>query len=77
VISDLSFENALKELEDIVQRLELGDLTLEEAIDVYQKGILLSKYLGKKLDDVEKRITMIIDDNDGELKEKDIKGGTI
>ena len=43
-IKDLSFEDALSELEAIVARLERGDAPLEESIDVYERGARLKKY---------------------------------
>ena len=64
-----SFENSLKELEKVVSELEKGDLTLDTAIENFEKGIKLSKECNKKLDEAEKKINVLVN-NDGESKEE-------
>ncbi|MDP4092051.1 MAG: exodeoxyribonuclease VII small subunit [Bacillota bacterium] len=64
-----NFEEAVKELEDIVNKLEKGELPLDESIDIFQRGIELSRYCTKRLDEVEKKITMLIEDEAGQIKE--------
>ncbi len=66
-----SFEEAIAELEQIVLKLEKGDTTLEESITNFQQGIELSRYCTAKLDDAEKQITMLIQNEEGNLEEKD------
>ncbi|MCC3373399.1 exodeoxyribonuclease VII small subunit [Cohnella sp. REN36] len=61
----LSFEEAMERLEGIVARLESGDVPLETAIELYQEGMVLSKLCGQKLEQVERRIEMLIEDGDG------------
>jgi exodeoxyribonuclease VII small subunit len=56
----LSFEEAMRNLEDIVEKLEEGDVPLEEAISIYRKGMELSKLCHDKLKDVEEQLTQII-----------------
>lgn len=56
----LSFEEAMKGLEQIVDRLEEGDVPLEEAIAIYKEGMELSKYCHDKLKSVEEQLTQII-----------------
>lgn len=68
-----SFEEALDELEKIVSKLERGELSLDESIDFFQKGIELSKFCNKCLNEVEKRITMLIEDEKGALKEENFE----
>ncbi len=68
---ELSFEDALKELETIAQKLEHGDLALDESIDIFQRGIMLSKYCNTKLDEAEKKISLLIEDDLGNIQEKD------
>ena len=55
-INDLTFEEALKKLEENVLSLEKGDLGLDESIIIYEDGIKYSDYLLKKLDSAEKRV---------------------
>ncbi len=64
-----TFEQAIKQLEQIVQELESGDLPLEQAMKKFEDGIQLSKFCSKKLDETEKRITLLIQDKDGNLSE--------
>jgi exodeoxyribonuclease VII small subunit len=61
-----TFELAMKQLEQIVQDLETGDMPLEKAIKKFEEGIQISKYCSDKLDESEKRITLLMRDSDGE-----------
>ena len=65
-----TFEQSLKELEKIVQQLESGDLPLEEAIKKFEEGMQLSKFCSEKLDETERRITMLVKNSQGNLSEK-------
>lgn len=65
-----SFEEAINELESIVDKLEKGELPLDESIEIFQKGIELSKFCSKRLDEVERRISILIEDEDGQIKEE-------
>jgi len=65
-----TFEQALKQLEQIVQDLESGDMPLEKAIKKFEEGIQLSKYCTDKLDESEKRITILMQDAAGNVTEK-------
>ena len=60
-----TFEMAMKQLEQIVQELESGDMPLEKAIKKFEEGIKVSKYCSEKLDESEKRITLLMRDSDG------------
>ncbi|WP_054957203.1 exodeoxyribonuclease VII small subunit [Paenibacillus dakarensis] len=67
--TELSFEEAMAQLETIVGQLEDGDVPLEKAIDLFQKGMQLSQMCSKKLEQVEQKIEMIVDEG-GELKRR-------
>lgn len=69
-----TFEQAMKQLEQIVQDLESGDLPLEKGIKKFEEGIQLSKFCSEKLDETEKRITILMQDPDGELSEEPFSG---
>lgn len=58
-----SFEEAMEELERLVEKLEEGDVPLEEAINTYKKGMELSKYCHDKLKNVEEQLAEIVTDN--------------
>jgi exodeoxyribonuclease VII small subunit len=64
-----TFEQSMKQLEQIVQELESGDLPLEKAIKKFEEGIQLSKFCSQKLDETEKRITILMQDSEGKLSE--------
>ncbi|HET7658021.1 MAG TPA: exodeoxyribonuclease VII small subunit [Bacillales bacterium] len=64
---ELTFEEAMEQMEKIVGRLEEGEVPLEEAIDLYQKGMTLSKVCHQKLEKVEEKMDQIIQE-DGEMK---------
>jgi len=64
-----TFEEAMKQLEQIVQELESGDLPLEKAILKYEEGVRLSRFCSEKLDETEKRIT-ILQNQEGNVLEK-------
>ena len=64
-IKDMSFEQALKELEAIVDRLEKGDVELEASIQIYERGEALKKHCEKLLKDAEARIEKITLKPDG------------
>jgi len=59
----VSFEEAMQQLEDIVEQLEEGDVPLEEAISIYKKGMELSKLCHDKLRNVEEQLTEILTEN--------------
>jgi exodeoxyribonuclease VII small subunit len=67
----LSFEKAMKQLEKIVQELESEELPLEKAIKKFEEGIKLSKFCNLKLEESEKRVTMLMEDRNGKLKQVD------
>jgi exodeoxyribonuclease VII small subunit len=62
-----SFEAALKQLEEIVQRLERGELPLEESLKLYEEGIRLSRLCHAKLEEAEGKIELLMKDARGEL----------
>lgn len=65
----MNFEKAMKKLEEIVQELEAGELSLEESIKKFEEGVKLSKYCSSKLDETEKKITLLLKDHHGNLTE--------
>lgn len=67
-----TFEEAMKELEAIVQKLEQGSISLDESIEMFQKGISLSRYCNNLLDDMEKKVVKLVEVQ-GEMQEKEIK----
>lgn len=70
---ELSFEEALAQLESTVSSLEEGDVPLEKALHMYQEGMKLSSLCHEKLKKVEKQMDVIIEEN-GEIKPLTIDG---
>tara|TARA_Y100000741_G_C18216495_1_gene543986 strand:- start:118 stop:345 length:228 start_codon:yes stop_codon:yes gene_type:complete len=66
---EMSFESSLKQLEDIVEKLDSGDTDLEMAVELYEKGIELKKICEEKLKKVELQIKKIKIDNKKIIKE--------
>ncbi|MBU2620757.1 MAG: exodeoxyribonuclease VII small subunit [Proteobacteria bacterium] len=69
-MAKVTFEAAMKQLEQIVQELESGNLSLEDSIKKFEEGIKLSKFCSAKLDETEKKITLLLKDQDGNVIEK-------
>jgi exodeoxyribonuclease VII small subunit len=66
-IAGLSFEDALKELEGIVQQLERGQVKLDEAISAYERGALLKKHCEQKLAEAKMKVEKIVFAADGSV----------
>jgi exodeoxyribonuclease VII small subunit len=64
-IAKLSFEDALKELEDIVRRLETGNAKLDDALGAYERGALLKQHCESKLREAQARVDKIVIATDG------------
>jgi exodeoxyribonuclease VII small subunit len=62
-----SFEASLKELENIVQQLEGGDLPLEKSLELFERGVRLSRECQKRLDEAERRVEILLKSSDGVL----------
>jgi len=67
-VSELSFEEAFRELEETVRRLEEGDLALDESIAFFERGMRLAEYCGEKLDKAELRVKQLIPSLEGEAE---------
>ncbi|MDE3188210.1 MAG: exodeoxyribonuclease VII small subunit [Acidobacteriota bacterium] len=63
-----TFEQSLKKLETIVDKLEKGDLTLEESLKLFEEGVGLSAACKKELEAAEGKVQMLIKQRDGSLK---------
>jgi exodeoxyribonuclease VII small subunit len=68
--SGQSYEAALEDIERIVEQLESGELSLEDSLAVFEKGVGLTKYCYQKLDEVEKKIEILTKDREGKLQLK-------
>ncbi|ABY92824.1 MAG: Exodeoxyribonuclease 7 small subunit [Caldanaerobacter subterraneus] len=72
---ELTFEEEMMRLEEIVNTLEKGNLMLEESFNLFKEGVEISKRLEKRLSEVEGKITLLINENeeiDFKEEEKDV-----
>lgn len=73
------FEDALKRLQEVVEKLEKGDLPMEDAMDCFSEGIRLAQFCHKKLEEAENKVQMLLKDQQGgwvNAPFEDIKGNT-
>lgn len=71
--NEKTFEESLNELEKVAQNLERGELSLEAAISEFEKGMKLSKECTEKLEQAEKRINILVKNENGELEEENFE----
>jgi exodeoxyribonuclease VII small subunit len=67
------FEEALRKLEDILRKMEAGDMTLEESLKAFEEGMRLSRLCAERLDDAERRVDVLLKE-DGKLIVKSFAG---
>ena len=76
---DKKFEDALQDLEGVVEKLDAGTLSLEESLQAFEEGVALVRFLEEKLTEVEKRVEVLTRDNSGLFQtqslETDEEGG--
>lgn len=64
---EMKFESAMARLEEIVEKLESGKLSLEESLSAFEEGIKLSKICAKILNDAERKVEILMKSEDGQL----------
>jgi exodeoxyribonuclease VII small subunit len=72
-VSKMEFEQALKELEGIVKTLEEGKASLNESVNLYERGVMLKKHCDTLLEAVQLRINQISCDKDGVMKQSEME----
>jgi exodeoxyribonuclease VII small subunit len=70
---DKKFEEALEELEKVVERLESGELSLEDSLAAFEEGVKLVRFCNQKLVEVEKKIELLVKDKEGKLQLKPLE----
>jgi exodeoxyribonuclease VII small subunit len=74
-MAEEKFEEALERLEEIVKKMESGDLTLDESLKAFEEGIRLSRLCAQRIDEAERRVEILLKTQDGfdvkPFKEKD------
>ena len=69
-----SFEQSINELEEIVSALENGETTLDESLKLFEQGIKLSKNCQSMLDKAQQKVTVLLQNEDGEITEEEFDG---
>ncbi|HYJ14226.1 MAG TPA: exodeoxyribonuclease VII small subunit [Candidatus Limnocylindria bacterium] len=67
-----NFEGALEELEQVVELLESGELPLDDSLAAFEKGVGLVKFCNQKLNEVEKKVELLVKDKAGNLQLKSL-----
>jgi exodeoxyribonuclease VII small subunit len=68
--AEKSFEDALQRLEDVLESLEHGNLNLEESVQAFEEGVKLVRFCHDKLDEVERRVELLVKDEAGRFLSK-------
>ncbi len=74
-MAERKFEDAMGRLEEIVQGLEDGDLPLEGALKSFEEGMKLVKFCSHKLEEAEKKVTLLVEENDGNYSQVPFEPG--
>lgn len=76
-MAEIKFEQALSKLEKIVEEMESGELSLDDSLKKYEEGMKLSLFCTKKLKEAEKKIEILIQDKEGNLKAEPFDSETL
>lgn len=71
-MEQLSFEEALARLEEIVGRMEAGEVSLDASLALFEEGVALSRLCATRLDEAEKRIVVLLEAKDGSIQGTDL-----
>jgi exodeoxyribonuclease VII small subunit len=69
------FEEHLTQLESVVERLEKGDLTLEDSVRLFEEGVKLSEACKAELEEAEGRVMVLVEGKGGKMEVKEMEGG--
>jgi len=72
-MTNMTFEKALAELEQIVAKLEKGGVSLNESLALFEKGVKLTRFLRNELDKAERKIEILLKDEKGALRTEDFE----
>jgi exodeoxyribonuclease VII small subunit len=70
---EINFEEGMRKLDGIVEKLEKGNIPLEEALKQFDSGVQLVRLLNRKLDDAERKIEMLLKNKDGNVIKKEME----
>ena len=64
------FEKSIEELKEIIDKLESGNIPLEDSLSLFEKGVKILNSANKKLAQMEKKVEILIEDSDGKMKKE-------
>jgi exodeoxyribonuclease VII small subunit len=67
-LAAVDFESALKRLEEIVRKLEAGELSLDSTLELFEEGIKLSRFCHSRLEQAERRVEILLKDESGQTR---------
>ena len=70
------FEDAMKKLEEIVGRMEKGEMPLNESLKLFEEGVKLTRFCSQELQKAEKKVELLTKDNEGKLVAVPFEEGT-
>ena len=70
ILWDMKFEEGLQRLEQIVGTLDEGEVSVDEALALFKEGLLLTKELSKRLDDIERKVEILVKKENGSVGKK-------
>ena len=65
------FEKSIEELREIIEKLESGNIPLDDSLSLFEKGVKILNSANKKLSQMEKKVEILIEDSDGKIKRED------
>lgn len=71
------FEKALARLQEIVGLLEKGELSLEEALGLFEEGVQISRYCSIRLEEAERKVEILLKDDRGQMREQPFEGEAV
>jgi len=74
-MSNPTFEKALQELDQIVEKMEKGGLALNDSLALFEKGVKLARYLRGELEKAEKKVDILLKDVKGDTREEPFQAG--
>jgi exodeoxyribonuclease VII small subunit len=75
-MAEIKFEDALKKLEKIIEEMEQGDMSLDEALKKYQEGLELSRVCSQRLENAKKKIDVLTKNKKGDFELKTLSEGS-
>jgi exodeoxyribonuclease VII small subunit len=73
-MGEKKFEEAMERLQQIVEGLESGNLSLEESLKIFEEGMKLVNFCSKKLEEAEQKVTILIKESEGKYSQQPFEG---